>query len=213
MIMIANHSYGILDGLMMGHILSTVRGNFCILANTVFRKSEDLQCVVLPISFDETKDSVRENLTTRKSALAYLAEGGAIGVFSGGTVSTAATPFAQPMDPGWRSFLAWMISKSNATVLPLYFEGQTSRMFELASHLDNTPRMGLLIKEFKKRVDTPVRVVVGDPFTKEGLKEFSEESHVVIDLLRKKPIGFLRCLLGLTTMALNLRRGMKPRGH
>ena len=186
MIMIANHPYGILDGLMMGHILSTVRGDFRILANTVFRKSEDLQRVVLPISFDETKDAVRENLATRKSALTYLAEGGAIGVFPGGTVSTAVTPFAQPMDPGWRSFTARMISKSNAIVLPVYFEGQTSLMFQLASHLHNTLRMGLLIKEFKKRVDTPVRVVVGDPITKEDLKEFSADARAMMDFLRKK---------------------------
>ncbi|OAH08713.1 hypothetical protein pfor_4c0540 [Rhodobacteraceae bacterium SB2] len=186
LIMIANHPYGILDGLMMGHILSSLRGDFRILANTVFRKSADLQRVVLPISFDETKDAVRENLATRKNALAYLADGGAIGVFPGGTVSTAATPFAQPMDPGWRSFTARMISKSNATVLPVYFEGQTSRMFQLASHLHNTLRMGLLIKEFKKRIDTPVRVVVGDPITQEDLKEFSTDSRAMMDFLRKK---------------------------
>ncbi len=186
LIMIANHPYGILDGLMMGYILSSVRGDFRILANTVFRKSADLQRVVLPISFDETKDAVRENLATRKNALAYLADGGAIGVFPGGTVSTAATPFAQPMDPGWRSFTARMISKSNATVLPVYFEGQTSRMFQLASHLHNTLRMGLLIKEFKKRIDTPVRVVVGDPITQEDLKEFSKDSRAMMDFLRKK---------------------------
>ena len=186
LIMIANHPYGILDGLMMGHILSSVRGDFRILANTVFRKSADLQRVVLPISFDETKDAVRENLATRKNALAYLADGGAIGVFPGGTVSTAATPFAQPMDPGWRSFTARMISKSNATVLPVYFEGQTSRMFQLVSHLHNTLRMGLLIKEFKKRIDTPVRVVVGDPITQEDLTEFSTDSRAMMDFLRKK---------------------------
>ena len=186
LIMIANHPYGILDGLMMGHILSSVRGDFRILANTVFRKSADLQRVVLPISFDETKDAVRENLATRKNALAYLADGGAIGVFPGGTVSTAATPFAQPMDPGWRSFTARMISKSNATVLPVYFEGQTSRMLQLASHLHNTLRMGLVIKEFKKRIDTPVRVVVGDPITQEDLTEFSTDSRAMMDFLRKK---------------------------
>ena len=186
LIIIANHPYGILDGLMMGHILSSVRGDFRILANTVFRKSADLQRVFLPISFDETKDAVRENLATRKNALAYLADGGAIGVFPGGTVSTAATPFAQPMDPGWRSFTARMISKSNATVLPVYFESQTSRMFQLASHLHNMLRMGLLIKEFKKRIDTPVRVVVGDPITQEDLKEFSTDSRAMMDFLRKK---------------------------
>ena len=79
-----------------------------------------------------------------------------------------------------------MISKSNATVLPVYFEGQTSRMFQLASHLHNTLRMGLLIKEFKKRIDTPVRVVVGDPITQEDLTEFSTDSRAMMDFLRKK---------------------------
>ena len=57
-------------------------------------------------------------------------------------------------------------------MLLVYFEGQTSRIFQLASHLHNTLRMGLLIKEFKKRIDTPERVVVGGPVTKEGLTEF-----------------------------------------
>jgi hypothetical protein len=33
LILIANHPYGILDGLMLGHILSQVRGDFRILAH------------------------------------------------------------------------------------------------------------------------------------------------------------------------------------
>ncbi|MBT8475634.1 MAG: acyltransferase, partial [Alphaproteobacteria bacterium] len=42
LILVANHPYGILDGLIMGHILSEVRGDFRILAHRVFRKAEDL---------------------------------------------------------------------------------------------------------------------------------------------------------------------------
>ncbi|MEM7615896.1 MAG: acyltransferase, partial [Pseudomonadota bacterium] len=53
-IVISNHPYGILDGLMMGYILSKTRGDFRILANSVFRKAEDLNRIILPISFDET---------------------------------------------------------------------------------------------------------------------------------------------------------------
>ena len=55
------------------------------------------------------------------------------------------------MDPGWRGFTARMVAKSNATVVPVFFDGHTSRLFQIASHLHNTLRMGLLIKEFKKR--------------------------------------------------------------
>ena len=101
LILIANHPYGILDGLMMGHILGRTRGDFRILAHQVFRKAEDLNRIVLPISFDDDKEAVKLNLQTRKTALEYLGNDGAIGIFPGGTVSTAET-----LRPAPRSGLA-----------------------------------------------------------------------------------------------------------
>lgn len=185
LILIANHPYGILDGLMMGHVLSQTRGDFRILANHVFHKAEDLNRIILPISFDQTKEAMRLNLQTRKTALDYLGQGGAIGIFPGGTVSTAARPFAHPMDPGWRGFTARMVAKSNATVVPLFFDGYTSRLFQIASHLHVTLRMGLLIKEFKKRVDTPVDVVVGQPIGRDVLDPLAGDTRKMMDFLRK----------------------------
>ncbi|MBO9449591.1 lysophospholipid acyltransferase family protein [Tropicibacter sp. R16_0] len=184
-ILIANHPYGILDGLMMGHILSQTRGDFRILAHRVFRKAEDINRIILPISFDQTKEAMKLNLDTRKTSLNYLGRGGAIGIFPGGTVSTAVKPFGQPMDPGWRGFTARMVGKSNATVVPVYFDGHTSRLFQIASHLHNTLRMGLLIKEFKKRVDTPVKVVVGEPIGRDILDPMAKDSRAMMDFLRK----------------------------
>ncbi len=185
LILIANHPYGILDGLMMGHILSELRGDFRILANRVFRKAEDLNRIILPISFDETKEAVALNIATRKTALNYLSDGGAIGIFPGGTVSTAVKPFAHPMDPGWRGFTARMVGKSEATVVPVFFEGHTSRLFQIASHLHSTLRMGLLIKEFRKRVDTPVKVVIGEPIGRDVLDPMAKDSKAMMDYLRK----------------------------
>ncbi len=185
LIVIANHPYGILDGLMLGHILSQTRGDFRILAHHVFCKAPDLARAILPIAFDETKEAVQLNLETRKTALSYLAQGGAIGVFPGGTVSTAQRPLSQPMDPGWRSFTARMVAKSGATVVPLYFDGHTSRMFQIASHLHYTLRMGLLIKEFAKRVDTPVRVAVGQPIPAWQIAARAGDGKAMMDFLRK----------------------------
>lgn len=185
LVMIANHPYGILDGLMMGHILARRRGDFRILANSVFRKAEDLNRIILPISFEITKEALALNIATRKAALDYLRDGGAIGIFPGGTVSTAARPFSRPMDPGWRSFTARMIGKSGATVLPVYFDGHTSRLFQIASHMHSTLRMGLLIKEFRKRVDTPVRIAVGEPIVRDVLEPLAKDGKAMMDFLRK----------------------------
>lgn len=186
LILIANHPYGILDGLMLGHILSVTRGDFRILAHRVFRKAQDLERMILPISFDDSKEAMALNLETRKQSLGYLAQGGAIGIFPGGTVSTSPTPFGEPMDPGWRAFTARMISKSNATVVPVYFDGRNSRLFQLASHLHSTLRMALLIKEFKRRVDEPVRVVIGTPIPRAEIDQFRSDTKGLMDFLRKR---------------------------
>ena len=187
LVVVANHPYGILDGLMLGHILSTRRqGDLRILANTVFKKAEDLNSVILPISFDETKEAMAQNVKTRKEALRYLASGGAMGVFPGGTVSTSAKPFSRPMDPGWRTFTAKMIAKSDATVVPIWFEGANSRLFQVASHLHNTLRLAMFIKEFKRRTDEPVRVVIGEPIGREEIDARAKDARAMMDFLRHR---------------------------
>ena len=185
LVLIANHPYGILDGLMMGHLLHKVRGDFRILANSVFRRAEDLNKIVLPISFDDTKEAVKQNLQTRSDALSYLGQGGAVGVFPGGTVSTSMRPFSRPMDPGWRNFTAKMIAKSDATVVPIYFSGHNSRLFQVASHMHSNLRLGLLIKEFRARVDEPVKLVIGDPIVSARLAPLKSDPGAMMEYLRK----------------------------
>ena len=186
LILVANHPYGILDGLMMGLILRQARGDFRILANSVFRKAQELNRYVLPVSFDETREAVATNLRTRRAALDFLAQGGAIGVFPGGAVATSARPFSRPMDPGWGSFTARMIAKSDATVVPVYFDGQNSRLFQIASHMHQTLRLGLLIKEFGRRVDAPVPVMVGAPLYRDVLDPLAHDAKSLMEFLRRK---------------------------
>jgi len=185
LVLVSNHPYGILDGLMMGHLLDRVRGDFRILANSVFVRAEELRRVVLPISFDETKAALALNLQTRSAALDYLGQGGAIGVFPGGTVSTAAKLFSRPMDPSWRNFTARMIARSGATVVPIFFDGQNSRLFQIVSHIHYAMRLGLLVKEFKARLDQPVRVVVGKPLDASTLAAHAGDATAMMDFLRK----------------------------
>lgn len=162
-VVVANHPYGILDGLILSLILSRARGCFKVIANDVFLRAPDLADVILPVSFDETRAAQAINLNMRRDALRYLADGGIVGVFPGGAVSTPARPFGPAKDPYWRGFSAKLIRQSGATVVPLHFEGANSRLFHLASHLHETLRVGLLIREFRSRVDRPVRISVGTP--------------------------------------------------
>ena len=186
LVIVANHPFGILDGLIMGHILSERRGSFQILANSVFQDAPELNGTVLPISFDETKDAVKLNLDTRAKALTALRGGGAIGIFPGGTVSTAARPFQQPLDPGWRRFTARMITKSNATVVPIFFDGHNSKLFQLASHIHYNLRAALLLNEFRTRTDKPVKIAIGKPISPEKIATFSNDAQSMMNYLRSQ---------------------------
>ena len=186
LIVVSNHPYGILDGLMMGRILSARRdGEFRVLAHRIFRRAADLERIILPISFDDTKEAAKLNLEPRAQAVRYLKDGGAIGIFPGGTVSTSARPFSQPMDPGWRTFTAKMISKSGATVVPIFFDGRNSRLFQLASHIHSTLRTGMFIREFKTKINKPVRIVIGEPIPADQLAAFQKDPKGCMDFLRK----------------------------
>ena len=100
-VIVSNHPVGILDGLLLGYILSKTRKDFKIIANRVFRKAKDLDQVILPISFEENREGNLQNINTRNEAIRFLKAGGIVGIFPGGTVATSAKLFSRPLDPFW----------------------------------------------------------------------------------------------------------------
>lgn len=184
LVVVANHPFGILDGLAMGRMLSARRPNFKIIAHKVFHKAKELDEAILPISFDETREAQLVNIETRRRALEYLSAGGAIGIFPGGTVSTARRPLGHPMDPAWRSFTAKLVAKSGATVVPIFFHGGNSRLFQIVSHINYHLRAALLIKEFGSRIREPLKATIGAPLPADEIKKRAANPRALMDYLR-----------------------------
>jgi putative hemolysin len=82
-----------------------------------------------------------------------------------------------------------MISKSNATVVPVFFDGQNSRMFQLASHIHYNLRVALLLKEFRRQTDKPVKIAIGAPISPEMIGTFSDDAQGMMDFLRNETYG------------------------
>ena len=59
------------------------------------------------------------------------------------------------------SFAARLIAQTRADVAPVYFEGQNSRLFQIASHIHLTLRLSLLFKETHDRIGSTVRLYPG----------------------------------------------------
>lgn len=169
LLVVANHPFGILDGLTLGHILKRRRADFKIVANSVFTAAPELAPYIAPISFDQTKAALAANLATRRAAAAYVNDGGCVALFPGGQVSSSARMFGPSFDPDWRPFTAKLIRETKATIVPLFFIGRNGWLFHASGHVAPAVRYGLHIREFKRRVGGVSRVVVGAPISREAI--------------------------------------------
>jgi putative hemolysin len=147
-VMVANHPYGIADGIAVLALAEQLGRPFKVLINDQLLKVPEMRPYSLPISFEETKEALAINLATRNEALRLLKEGVTIVIFPAGGVATARKGFGQAEDLPWKMFPAKLIQSAKASVLPIYFEGQNSWLFHLASRFSLTLRLSFLIREF-----------------------------------------------------------------
>ena len=88
----ANHPFGVVDGLVLCDLAVKARGNFRILINAMLCRDRDLAPYFLPIDFHETKAAVKNNIRSKKMAQEALEQDIPLLVFPSGFVSTALTP-------------------------------------------------------------------------------------------------------------------------
>ena len=183
LVVVANHPFGVVDGLVLGYLLSQVRRDFRIVVNSVLYRLPELQPFLLPIDFAETREARATNIATRRQALKDLKNDRAIAIFPGGAVATATSPLGRAEDPEWKPFVGRLVQEGGATVVPVFFEGQNSRLFQVASQFSMTLRMGLLFHEVVNKMNRPVRVSIGSPLTPAQLAHF-EDRRALTDHLR-----------------------------
>ena len=179
LVIVSNHPYGVLDGLSLCYAVSLIRQDFKFLAHSTFQKVPELEPYVLPIDFDGASAALRSNIATKKAALDYVREGGAIVIFPAGRVSTARTPFGNATDAEWKLFCGSLIQRSGARVVPGYFAGQNSWLFHLASRLGEAMREALLVHEIVRRMNTEVHAVVGNIIESAQLAAFDDKREML----------------------------------
>ena len=82
-LVIANHPYGVIDGLVLCALMAEVRQDYKIITHRILRQAPAVMDKILPVDFDETEAALANNLKTRADAAKYLKNGGAVIVFSG----------------------------------------------------------------------------------------------------------------------------------
>ncbi len=183
-ILIANHPFGVVDGIIACHIAQTVRKEFKILINSVLTEEKRIKDHMLPIDFGNTRESQLVNLRSRKEALNTLKDDGAIIIFPAGGVATSAGFFGPAKDLEWRLFVTKLIQQSKATVVPMYFHGQNSRLFQIVSQFSYTLRLAMLLNEVRNKMGRTIHLQIGEPIPYATLPQ--KRRNDLLDYLREQ---------------------------
>lgn len=193
-VFVANHPFGVLDGIVLCWLASRLRPDLRVLVHSLLCQPNELRDIFLPVDFGPTAEARATTLRARANALQWLREGHAIGVFPGGSVATSLKPFTgTALDPAWHPFIAKLIVNARATVMPVYFAGQNSRLFQLASHLNYTARLALLFRETARRIGSRVDVAIGQPIPFSELEGFESRGELLLEL-RRRTLGLATAL-------------------
>jgi putative hemolysin len=189
LVVVANHPFGVLDGLLISWLISLRRTDFKVLTNAVLDGAPEASDWLLPIDFARTKEAQKTNIATRAESLERLKNGECIIVFPAGGVSTSPTPFEKAaVDDTWKPFTAKLITRSGAAVTPIFFEGQNSRLFQWASHMSIELRLALVFREVKRRIGTVMPVHIGQTIAANDLAGAGKR-HDLMAFLREQTYG------------------------
>ncbi len=200
-VVVANHPYGVLDGIVISWLVSRARSDFVVLTNAVLMRAPEVNGYILPIDFAETEEAQRTNIASRAAARAQLDKGGVVVVFPAGAVSTAPDKlgFKPAIDWRWQPFVAALIQRSKATVVPIWFSGQNSRLFQIASHVSSTLRVSLIFHEVRARIGTTLPLVVGSPIPFAEIAPIKDR-QALADHLRERVYALARPAPGMTKL-------------
>ncbi len=175
LIVIANHPFGIIDGLILCSLISKKRNDFKIMTHETLQFIPELEDFILPVDFSSnSKKTKLLNLETAIKAKKHLINCGSLIIFPSGSVSTAKNLKSEAEDDEWKLFPAKLIQQTKASVLPIYFDGKNGLLFHLfASKMNNqTLKYSSYIHETRKKIGKEIVIFSGKKIPYEEIAHF-----------------------------------------
>lgn len=184
-IVVANHPFGGLEGIVLASILMGVRRDVKIMANYLLGAIEPLRDLFLFVDPFGQKKSVASNLKAIKEAVQWVNDDKMLVIFPAGAVSHFRADQRAVTDPPWSSSVARLIRKTQAAVLPVYFQGANGHLFQVLGLIHPLLRTAMLPRELMNKKGKTVTLNLGKVIPWEKLRFFADD-HDLTGYLRVK---------------------------
>lgn len=188
LVVVANHPFGVVDGLVLGWVVAQVRSDFRIMTHRILQQAREVRPYILPIDFSGTPEATISNVRSRRHARELLGRGGALVLFPAGGVAAAASCTGDAVDRPWGTFAAKLALATGADLLPVFFGGQNSRLFQVAAQIHQTLRYALLFHEVRNKIGARLDVAIGETIANDRLRAFADH-RAATEFLRQSVHG------------------------
>lgn len=187
-ILIANHPFGGAEAIITLKLIKDLRPDFKYMANFILDQIEPLKPYFIAVNPFENMKGLRSNITGLKLASKHISEGKALGIFPAGEVSTYQKGENIILDKEWPSSIMKFIKSQEVNVIPMYFQGQNSKLFHFLGKIHPMLRTIKLPSELINKRNYEVKIRIGKPISVENQNNYKDIKSYA-KYLRKKTYG------------------------
>ena len=185
-IIIGNHPYGSIDGVILVDLFGHLRPDFKVMVNGILGRIEALGdnfIHVVPTGNERTAPT-NESINGIRNSINHVREGHPLGIFPSGAVSDLSLRDRCVRDREWQEPVIRLIRRLNVPIIPVHFLDRNSDFYYSLGLIDWKVRLLRLPAEVFNKRGKPVRVGIGQIITPERQREFKDVASFG-DYLRK----------------------------
>ena len=160
-VLVCNHPFGFLEGLILLDLLEKIRIDYRIVANGILANVPALHERMIFVDPFGSRGSRYENGRNLRSCVEWLSSGGLLVVFPAGEVAHLTWGERPVADPKWNRTAARLAIATDSPTLPLFFAGTNSPRFQIMGALHPRLRTLSLANELARKRSETIRVRIG----------------------------------------------------
>ena len=185
LLVIANHPYGLIEGLALDTLLLSRRTDVTVMVWHMVAKlpgALDRGIYVDPLRHPDNR---KLNIQGFRKAIDLMTRGGALLVFPAGQVARFSWSRRAVVDPPWNPHIARLARRAKAAVLPVYFHGYNGLPFQLAALMMPKLHQSLIVREINNKRGTTLRATIGHLIPPEDVGRFGTDEEAIHFLRRR----------------------------
>ena len=184
-IVVANHPFGGLDGMVLTLLLRKYRPDVKVMANHVLGSIPEISECFIKVDPFQSKAKRSENTRAIRDSIDWLKQGRLLLVFPAGEVSSFQVSTLKIMDKKWHNSIARLARMSGASVNPVYIHGRNSLLFNVSGFIHPILRTIRLPAEILGKRGYKINWMCGSNIPSTKLGKFKDSSEL-ISYLRMK---------------------------